>query len=69
MPRGTWLYPWLDLGSVAMENAFYLFKAAKFRNMVYRKIVALEILYRMVYMKKKFEWIIVLKTRLKVVGS
>ena len=55
-------------GRVVAENGSWLFKAAKSENMNHRKIVALKILYRMAYMKKKLEWIIVLKTRLKVVG-
>jgi hypothetical protein len=59
----------LVLGSVVAENGFWLFKAAKSENMIHRKIVALQILYRMAYIEKIFEWIIVLKTRLKVVGS
>ena len=32
-----------------IENGLYLFKAAKLKNMVHRKIVELEILYRTIY--------------------
>jgi hypothetical protein len=56
-------------GSVVTKNGFYHFKAPKSENMAYRKTVALEILYRMACMKKKFEWIIVLKTRLEGVAE
>jgi hypothetical protein len=45
----TWVYPWLVSGSGVTENGFCLFKAAKSKNMTYRKIVALEILYRTIY--------------------
>ena len=37
--------------------------------MAHRKVVALEILYRMANMEIKFEWIIVLKTRLEGVAE
>jgi hypothetical protein len=54
-------------GRVVMKNGFYLLKETKSENMVHRKIVALEILYRIIYNKIFFSMIMVMKTRLKVV--
>ena len=67
LPRRTWLYPWLVSGRVVAKNGFCLFKEAKSENMVHRKIVALEILYRIIYSKIFFSIIVIMKTRLKVV--
>ena len=67
LPGRTWLYPWLAIGKVVAENDFCLFRAAKSENMVHRKIVALEILYRIIYSKIFFSIIVIMKTRLKVV--
>jgi hypothetical protein len=52
-----------------MKNGFCLFNEAKSEDMVHRKIVAVKILYRMVSNKKLFHRNIILKTRLKVVGT
>jgi len=67
LPRRTWLYPLLVSGRVVAKNGFCLFKEAKSENMVHRKIVALEILYRIIYSKIFFSIIVIMKTRLKVV--
>ena len=67
LPRRTWLYPWLVSGRVVAKNGFCLFKEAKSENMVHRKIVALEILYRIICSKIFFSIIVIMKTRLKVV--
>ena len=67
LPRRTWFYPWLVSGRVVAKNGFCLFKEAKSENMIHRKIVALEILYRIIYSKIFFSIIVSMKTRLKVV--
>jgi hypothetical protein len=51
------------------KSGLYRFEEARSENTGHRKVVALEILYRIAHIEKKFKWIIVLKTRLKVVGT